>query len=143
MSHVATVNVEVKDLAALKAAVKELGAEFVENVRTYKWYGRSVGDYPLPKGMKASDLGKCDHVIRVPGVQYEVGIVKRGNGYVLAYDFWGPGQGLLKAFGKDCTRLVQMYGVHKATQEARRKGLSVQRVAKKDGTVQLRIGGIR
>ena len=35
--------------------------------RPIRWYGRLVGDYPLPSWVKVEDLGKCPHAIRVPG----------------------------------------------------------------------------
>lgn len=142
MSHVATCEVEIRDLSALRKACAELGVEFVEGKKTYNWYGRHVGDYPMPKGMTKEQLGKCDHVIRVKGVEYEVGVVKTGaNKWTLAYDFWGPGQGLLQKFGPGCQKLTQSYAVHKATLEAQKKGLLVKRVNQKDGSVKLSISG--
>ena len=82
MSHMTTIAIQVKDLAALKAAVIELGALWMEGQRTHKWYGQSVGDYPLPKGVTVDMLGKCDHAIKVPGVNYEIGVVKLADGTV-------------------------------------------------------------
>jgi len=117
MSHVATIAIEIRSLDALKAAVKELGCEWREGQTTYKWYGRSVGDYPMPKGMTAEMLGKCSHVIKVPGVNYEVGVVKLPNGsYTLAYDFYGydgsehDGHKLLAKFGKNLTGVIEKWG---------------------------------
>lgn len=43
--------------------------------------------------------------------------------------------------GKDYGRLLQLYGVHKATREARRRGRSVRRRQLGDGTIRLSIGG--
>jgi hypothetical protein len=40
MSHVTTINIEIRDLEALQAACAELGASFIENQTTYKWYGQ-------------------------------------------------------------------------------------------------------
>jgi hypothetical protein len=57
MSHITTINVELRELTALKAACAELGAAFIDNKTTYKWYGECVGDYPLPKGIAADQLG--------------------------------------------------------------------------------------
>lgn len=145
MSHVTTIALEISDLDALKAAVRELGAEFIEGKKTYEWYGSSVGDYPLPKGMTVEQLGKCDHVIKVPGVRYEIGVVRLPNGkYTLAYDFYGSGgvhdgQMLLQKFGNNCQRLVQMYGVQKATREAQKKGHRVTRQITSDGSIRLSI----
>ena len=39
-------------------------------------------------------------------------------------------------------RLLQVYGVHKATREARRKGYTVLRRQHKDGAIKLVIGGV-
>ncbi len=44
--------------------------------------------------------------------------------------------------GKNFGRLLQLYGVHKAQIEARRKGLSTQRRTLADGSVKLVIGGV-
>lgn len=146
MSHITTIAIEISDLDALKASVKELGAEFIEGKTTYEWYGRSVGDYPLPKGMTKEQLGKCSHVIKVPGVRYEIGVVRLPNGkYTLAYDFYGyddsshDGHKLLQKFGPNCQRLVQMYGVQKATREAQKKGHRVTRQITSDGSIRLSI----
>jgi hypothetical protein len=113
MSHVAIVDVEIKDLAALARACTNLGLQFNEGQKTYKWYGRSVGDYPLPDGFKASDLGKCNHAISVPGNKqaYEVGICKNpnGKGYIPLWDFYAGGFGLQKLVGHNCDTLVHEY----------------------------------
>lgn len=140
MSHVTTIKTEISDLEALKSACKELNVEFVEYKNTYCWYGTHIGDYPIPEGLTKELLGKCDHVIKVPGVKYEVGIVRQPNGkFTLAYDFWGPGQGLLKKFGDNCGKLMQLYAVHKATKEARKRGHSVKRKNQANGTIKLTI----
>ena len=142
MSHVASIEVKVKSLAALKAACAEFGAVWQEGQLTYKWYGRSVGDYPLPAGMTVDQLGKCEHAIHVPGVEYEVGVVKLASGdYTLAYDFWGPGQGLLAKFGDKLGLLTQRYGVCCAEEMAQLEGLPYERTKLADGTIRLEIGG--
>lgn len=155
MSHVATVDLKITDLTALETAVKRLGGELVRNQKTYNWWGRSEGDYPIPEGMTAEDLGKCEHVIRVPGVRYEIGIVKnkKAPGYILAYDFFGWGDGrdatgnvpdgakLHEQFGEGLTKLKQGYAVARAEIAARAKGLSVQKQTLKDGTIKLVLTG--
>ena len=57
MSHVTVIAVELKDLDALKAVCAALGLEFRENQKTYRWYGRHVGDFPIPEGLTKADLG--------------------------------------------------------------------------------------
>ena len=119
MSHLVTETMEIHDLDALAEAAEACGMELVRDQQTFKWYGRSVGDYPLPAGFTADDLGKCSHAVRVKGVgsqTYEIGVVERrdaaGNrlpGYSLLYDFWRGGFGLLAAAGKECSYLKQQY----------------------------------
>lgn len=101
VSHVATINVEIKSLDDLEAAAKSIGLELVRGQRTYRWYGRSVGDYPVPQGFAADELGTCDHAIRVPlsvdGADrcYEIGVCGRRDGkpgFVLLWDNWNSGK---------------------------------------------------
>lgn len=130
MSHISTIAVEIRDLEALKEACKALGLEFKENQRTYKWFGRSVGDYPLPEGFTVKDLGKCDHALSVKGNSgaYEVGLVKKGDQYVPLWDFWSGGYGLEACVGKNGDKLVEAYtkaaSVRVAKDFARKKGFT-------------------
>ena len=66
MSHISKIELVIHSLEDLKEACRQLGFEFMENQKTYKWFGRWVGDTPLPEGVKIEDIGKCDHAIRVP-----------------------------------------------------------------------------
>jgi len=125
MSHVARIQLEIKDLCTLKQACTRLGLEFLEGRRTYRWYGRYMEDYPLPEGFCFDDLGKCDHAISVTGAAYEVGVVKRSGGYLLLWDFWEEG-GLEKILGKNAGRLKQAYAVTRTMVEAKRKGYQVR-----------------
>ena len=119
MSHVARIEgLVIDDLDALGEAAKACGLELVPGQRTYRWFGRSVGDYPLPAGFTEADLGKCEHAIRVPGSKtaYEIGVVGRrdvnGNalpGFELLWDFWSGGYGLRDLAGRNCQNLVQQY----------------------------------
>lgn len=125
MSHVAKIEIEIKDLDVLKAACEQIGIEFVANKRTYVWYGEHVGDHPLPEGFTAADMGKCDHAIRVPGASYEVGVVHRHGKYILLWDFYRSG-GLERVLGKGACRLKQVYSAERVRREARMKGYHVQ-----------------
>lgn len=135
MSHVATVEVQIKDLAALKKACERLGLEFKENCKTYKWYGRFMNDYAgsnaaFKHGLKPEDYGKCEHAVAIPGdpTAYECGVVKRpdGNGYTLIWDFYGcNGQRLLKRIGKDGKKLRQAYTGEVAAAKLSAKGFKV------------------
>lgn len=120
MSHVTTIDIQVKDLECLKTACTNLGLEFREGQKSYKWYGRHVGDYPLPEGFTHKDLGKCDHAIGVPGNSraYEIGVVKKGDSYTMLWDFWQGGFGLQEKVGDGCGELVDQYAQEVAMKEA-------------------------
>jgi hypothetical protein len=141
MSHIAKITIKVKDLEALKIAAKNLGLEFVENQKKYRWYGVSVGDYPLPKNFTASDLGKCEHALRIPNnsTAYEIGVVKSrdGDGYELLWDFYNGGYGLQAKVGANGDRIKQEYSSAVSTRQLRKQGYRVQRTVKEDGRVIL------
>lgn len=160
MSHVVSIKTQLLDLNAIEAATKACGCELVRGQTTYKWWGSSMGDYPLPQGFKAEDLGKCDHAIKVPGTTWEVGVARARNadgslapGYTLLCDFFGsqglpiakalggtfsnPGTGAERANSMTFNRFLQEYGVAKATAEAKRMGYTVQRQTTANGAVKL------
>lgn len=149
MSHVAAVSCRIKDIDALEAAVKEMGATLIRGKSTYQWYGQHVGDYPLPAGMTKEQLGKCSHAIKVPGVRYEVGVVRLADGtFTLAYDFYGSGgqhdgSKLKEKFGDNLDKLTQLYSVHVTTKAARAKGWSVGRQTGSNGNIKLVVTGIK
>lgn len=148
MSHVTSVDIKVKDLAALKTAVEQLGGVFCENKKSYVWWGRSAGDYPMPEGMTAKDLGKCDHAIKVPGVNYSIGVVRKQDGtYTLAYDFYNYGEGpngvradggrLHEQFGPKLKNLVQAYSQQVVIRKMRTQGWSVSSQKLSNGSIKM------
>lgn len=148
MSHVSKGAVQVRDLEALKAAVKSLGGIWRDK-QTYNWYGRWVNDYhgedaAYRQGIKPEDYGKCDFAIGVPGGTYEVGVVRTGDHWSLVYDHWGSGGSAIeKQFGKLCGKLGQQLGLEVAKKKLAAKGYSMtQRVV--NGKIQLvasKVGG--
>lgn len=138
MSHITPIDLEIKNLDALKLTCKRLGVEWMEDQETYKWYGRFVGDYPLPQGVKIEDLGKCDHAIRVPGASYEIGVLDRDGKITLMWDFWGAG-GLEKVLGPGGAKLKQMYAIEEAKLEAERRGYFCLEEVKENGDIELTI----
>lgn len=152
MSHIVSIAVKLTDLDAIKATCRELKLTFKPNQKTYRWYGRSVGDTPLPAGFTAAELGQCEHAIEVPGADYDIGLAraKDGQGYVMLFDYWGPGQSIPNAIGgynadgtAHANRFVQLYGVHKATREAVKLGYTVRRENLKNGKINLHVTGGR
>ena len=105
MSHISKIELEVKDLGILGQACNRMGLKLIRGIRTFKWYGKDA---------------VCDHIIRIPGADYEIGILNIANRYELNCDFYDPG--IEKAIGTQGGRLKQAYAVEKAKIEARRKG---------------------
>lgn len=122
MSHMSTIELEVKDIDVLSRACSRMGLHLVKGQKTFKWYGRQDG--------------RCDHAISIPGAQYEIGVTRKDNQYELTCDYYD--RGLLQAIGENGRKLKQSYAVEKTRQAARMKGYSVtERVG--DARVQLRI----
>lgn len=146
MSHVVKVKTVIKSLSALKKAAERCGLEFVEGKKTYKWFGRFVGDSPMPEnfcwtspatGKKYGDgpyeLGKCDHVLRIPNsnTAYEVGVYKTTDGnHSITWDWWQGGNGLQSRIGvgsSDADKLLGEYAFAVAEEVAITNGWMTER----------------
>lgn len=110
MSHISTIEVEIKDLATLERACAELGLEFARDQRDFTYY---------------AGKGQCDHAIRVPGARYEVGVVKSETGYGLQWDDLSAG-GLRDKLGEGAGLLKQAYAVERVRAEARKRKMRVR-----------------
>ena len=125
MSHFTTITTQVRDVAALRAAVAELGLQLVPDADA--------------RGF-ASQTRRGDYVIRLKG-PYDIALNKTPDGsYGLTTDWWDGH--VEKEVGAKFGRLLQLYGIHKTTIEARKRGHFVQRKAQKDGSIKLTIGGV-
>lgn len=108
MSHVENLNLEIRNLEAVKRACARLGWVFKENQKTYNWWNMWVDDSPVPRKLFATEaeyqrmlalprsqrcqemqqlLGKCDHAIQIPGQAFEIGVVERNGEYLLFWDW--------------------------------------------------------
>jgi hypothetical protein len=125
MSHFATITTQIKDIAALKNACMELGLEVLANARARGYSTNSI---------------RGEHVIRLKG-PYDIAVNQQPGGtFGLTTDWW---DGYVeKEVGTDYGRLLQLYAIHKATTEARKKGHTVQRKAAANGVIKLVIGGV-
>lgn len=119
MSHVAVQETkpgepQYADMQALQMACQMLGLE-IEHTNKYHWYDRHMGDYPLPKGVKVSDLGhNAKFIIKLNAESakkfghgghkpYEIGMMEDPNNpgcFTPIYDFYMGGYGLEGAVGK-------------------------------------------
>lgn len=125
MSHFTSIQTQIRDLAALADACKELGAELVE--------GGEARGY-------AGQTRKGEAVIKLKG-PYDIALNRQPDGsYELATDWWGGH--VEKEVGKGYARLIQLYGVHKAMREARKKGYLASRKTLPNGAIKLTIGGV-
>ena len=122
MSHISKIELEVKDLGTLAQACSRLGLELIKGQKTFKWYGR--------------EDGKSDHAIKVPGANYEIGVIKAGKAFELQCDYYDAAIG--KAIGQKGGLLKQAYAVERTKTEARRKGYTVME-QKTDSGVRLQV----
>ena len=146
MSHVAMGKLRVTSLDDLEVAAERCGLRIVRNQRTFKWYGRFMNDSEegrqLNRRLPASEWGKCEHALVVPGQSdaYEIGVVKAidgGEGYDLVFDSWGPGRVLQERAGMGLTKLAEEIGAEATMRMMARKGYRVAREVNKAGHVQV------
>lgn len=124
MSHFTTIKTQIRDIPALRAACAEMGLPVLQKAQARGYAGNQLpGDY----------------VLQLKG-PYDVALTRQADGsHALACDWW---QGHVeKEVGPNFGKLLQLYGVHKATREARAKGCLVQRRAQQDGSIKLVIQG--
>jgi hypothetical protein len=124
MSHFVSIETQIKDLDVLQDACRELGLEL-----TGEGPARGIGTQQ-----------HADRIIRLKG-PCDIAVQQQSKGcYTLATDWWGGY--VEKEVGPQYGRLLQLYAVHKATREARRKGLSVQRQPLRNGAIKLTLTGV-
>jgi len=132
MSHIVAIQTEIKDIEAVKRACAELGLEFKENQTTCAFWPSQGKPQTHP----------CTHAIALPVGHYkmELGLVRQPSGsYTLVGDellkldnnehgwcerIFGR---LTNPLGKNFNKLLQLYGVNKATIEAKKRGYLVTR----------------
>ena len=125
MSHFTTIQTQIRDLDALRAACAEMKIGLFKNTEA-RGYGSNqrLGEY----------------VIRLNG-PFDIALNQNQNGgFDLSTDWW---EGHVeKEVGQGFGKLLQLYGVYKATREAKGRGLSVSRNPLQDGSIKLTIGGM-
>jgi hypothetical protein len=125
MSHFATIETQIRDIAALREACRELGMGLIANA-VARGYG--------------SNSHKGDYVIKLKG-PYDIAVNQQNDGtFGLTTDWWSGH--VEKEVGPGYGRLLQLYGVYKAQAEARRKGYTTRRQTLGDGSIKLTIGGV-
>lgn len=114
MSHWTNIDCVVDNLDALEQAATTLGATTVRNSEARGWF--------------ASDKRKADLVISIPGVRFDIAVIKVGTKYELQGDLY-TGE-LEKFFGKGLARLGEEYQLVRIEREAKRAKRRTRRVKK-------------
>lgn len=124
MSHFTTITTQIRDTEALRLACQELGLALLQKTEA--------------RGF-ANQNKQGDYVIKLNG-PYDIALNQTRDGsFELTCDWWDGH--VEKEVGKGYGKLLQLYGVHKALREARRKGCLVQRKNQQDGSIKLVISG--
>ncbi len=148
MSHVTEIKLKIKDLDALEDACDKCGLELVRDQKTFKWWGKFVGDTVPPAGRDPKDYGKCDHAIRIKDARpsdYEIGLVPAldGEGYDLMVDTYHQPRLMQACGGKTMPKLHQEYGYAKTLRQVHktmtRRGWKANRVDLPSGAIQLQL----
>jgi hypothetical protein len=125
MSHFTEITTQIKDIEALRLACQELGLNLLQSADARGYYDNKT---------------KGDYVIQLKG-PYDIALNKQADGtFGITSDLWNGH--VEKEVGQKYGKLLQLYGVHKATMEARKKGLSVLRRQKQDGSIKLVLMGV-
>lgn len=136
MSHINKIShILLTDLASVAGACERLGALLTEGQTTHEYYGGK---------------GRCEHAIGVPGVTYEVGLTKEGEGYSLNADLYGSpyprhaggthdGNRLRDVFGEGFTKLIDAYSTEVLRKKARAEGYICSEKVREDGRIALTI----
>ena len=156
MSHVAVQKTKkgqplFTDKACLAKAADLKGWEIVQT-NVYTWYGHHVGDYPVPEGMKVSELGRnALFVLRMKEPlrtqfknkngrdPYDVGVIADPDNegcFTLIYDFWKGGYGVDETLGAPvrekgeiqllCPELKQTYDMVCEAESAKEAGHAIR-----------------
>jgi hypothetical protein len=125
VSHFTTIKTQIKDIDALRSACQELGLSLLQNADARGYVNNTI---------------KGDFVIRLKG-PYDIALnTQPDSSFGITADLWAGH--VEKEVGKNYGRLLQLYAVHKASMEARKKGHFVSRSTKQDGSIKLVIAGV-
>ena len=125
MSHFTEIKTQIKDIEALRSACQEMGLALLQDAEARGYYENKT---------------KGDYVIRLKG-PYDIALNRQPDGtFGLTGDLWNGH--VEQEVGQGYGRLLQLYGVHKATIEARKKGLSVLRRQQQNGSIKLVLMGV-
>ena len=129
MSHIATVEVEFRDMDALAKACVKCGVELRQDQKTFRWYNNKVS--------------ACDAAIVHPNARaYQIGVHKTDTGLRIELDPFMGGYGMQDAVAfqdnkQGLGKLQQAYAIEVARKQAKKQGFSVREQVQADGRVKL------
>ncbi|MEZ4463243.1 MAG: DUF1257 domain-containing protein [bacterium] len=127
MSHFTTVQTKIKDLVALKAALKDLGYTFTEaeqGVQVRGWLGQK----------ETAEIS-----IQVSKT-YDVGVKATAEGYEFVADWWGVETTKGVTQEQFVKAVTQRYAYHKVLSEVARQGFTIETdEVKEDQTIALTV----
>lgn len=137
MSHLVTSKSLIKDIDCLDAAVKTFGGKLVKDTHFVSYYNSNP----------------CEYKITLPGVAYQIGVIKTAEGYTLQHDPYGTmqdkrhdGPKLIKAFGEGLCLLTNAYNEQCIVKTAKQHGFTVTRKTLPNGDIALkatRMAGVK
>ncbi len=127
MSHFTNVQTKIKNLVALKAALKDLGYEFVEDEQ-----GVEVRGY---LGQKT----KADLCVKASKT-YDVGVQATAEGYQFVADWWGVETTRGVTQEEFVKTVTQRYAYHVVMSEIARQGYTIETdEVKQDQTISITV----
>ncbi len=133
MSHLISASLKILDLEALRRAAAEHGGKLEQSKEFTSYTGTA---------------NPCAYRVVLPGVKYQVGIIKEADHYVLSHDPFGDdnisglghdGHKLVKAFGQNLGRLCQSYTAQVLKTKAKAKGWTCVSKQLSNGKLQLQM----
>lgn len=130
MSHIAEVQLELKDLDAIAKAADALGLELVRDCKTFNYYG----------GAKDPAVHKL-RLKNAPAGAYEIGLRYTDMTQTTlqpAWDTYGQhGQALVRAVGSEMVELKKRYAAELSASKLRKMGYSVK-ISTQDNQLRVR-----
>ena len=125
MSHFTTIKTQIKDIEALRSACQEMGLSLLQNTEARGYYENKIKGY---------------YVMRLKG-PYDIALNRQPDGsFGLTADLWNGH--VENEVGQGYGKLLQLYGVHKAIREARKRGHLVRRSQQQNGAIKLTIATV-
>ena len=130
MSHTTTIAVKIRDLDCLERAAQRCGVTLRRDQKQFRYF--------------AGNKETCDHLLYLNETAYEIGVIKdvAKEEYSLSFDTYAQGHGMMSCVGDNCTKLMQMYALEVARQEAQvyvAEGWEMTEINLPNGVIQLRL----